>query len=120
SRSRSRSTNTLTAANNNNNNNNSNNNVSAESASLSYKPRGNRNRRSLSRNAERVLHTTSTMDGNDDWEPSTSLRFEVPFHPVTGMCHYHPQVCLAVKNVGKGAGGWKVVREVCPRCKNGW
>ena len=72
-------------------------------------------RRSLSRKASRVLKTTRIMDGTKDEEPCT-MRYEVPFHPVTGTCNYHPEVCLAVKNRG-GRGGWKIVREECPKCK---
>jgi len=50
----------------------------------------------------------------------------VPFDPVTGCCHYHPHVCMAVKikvneleggsGGGGGACGWKVVRTQCPKC----
>lgn len=71
-------------------------------------------RRSLSRNASRVLKTTSTMDGNKDAEPCIQL-YEVPFNPMTGRCHYHPEISLAVRAGGK-KGGWKMVRDCCPKC----
>lgn len=69
-------------------------------------------RRSLSRNASRVLKTTSSMDGNKDVEPCMQ-RYEVPFNPSTGACNYHPECTMAVKNRG---GGWKIVSDGCPKC----
>jgi hypothetical protein len=71
-------------------------------------------RRSLSRNASRVLKTTSSMDGNQDAEPCMQ-RFEVPFNPTTGACNYHPECKLAVRNGGV-KGGWKIISDGCPRC----
>lgn len=71
-------------------------------------------RRSLSRNASRVLKTTSTMDGSKDAEPCIQL-YEVPFNPTTGRCHYHPEISLAARDGGR-KGGWRMVRDCCPKC----
>ena len=72
-------------------------------------------RRSLSRSASKVLHTTSTMDGGYDVEPCTQ-RYELPFNPSTGACNYHPECIMAVKNSGP-RGGWKILRDECPNCQ---
>lgn len=71
-------------------------------------------RRSLSRGASTVLHTTSEMDGNQDAEPNAH-RYEVPFHPSSGRCLAHPEITLAIKNEGL-KGGWKIVCDGCPKC----
>lgn len=69
-------------------------------------------RRSLSRNASRVLKITESMDGNKDVEPNLH-RYEVPFNPSTGACIRHPECMLAVRNRG---GGWRIVSDGCPIC----
>ena len=71
-------------------------------------------RRSLSRNASKVLECTSKMDGHEDAEPCTQ-RYSVPFNPSTGRCLYHPDVIMALKNE-RGKGGWRFVSDGCPKC----
>eukprot|EP00804_Cyclotella_cryptica_P009007 CCRYP_003110-RA/>CCRYP_003110-RA protein AED:0.09 eAED:0.09 QI:0/0/0/1/1/1/2/0/574 len=75
-----------------------------------------RRRRSLSSKASRVMKTTSTMDGDRDAEPCMQ-RYELPFNPATGGCNYHPEISLAVRNGGR-RGGWRIIRDSCPKCSN--
>ncbi len=91
---------------------------------------------SLSRNASRML---STMDspGKDNGDTSTmdndskaSMVYDIPFDPITGKCHHHSTVQMAVRDSGNGDAslvstasdlavvfGWRIVRTTCPKCK---
>ena len=64
----------------------------------------------------------NTSNGNGEYSI-----MDVPFNPVTGSCHYHPNVCMAVKTTNKSSSSnceknehvmkkWKVVRATCPKC----
>jgi hypothetical protein len=103
---------------------------------------------SLSRSAERMLSTMNSP-GRDNVEDSGSnameddskanMVYDIPFDPITGKCHHHSTVQMAVRddddNMKKGASngdsislattttdsavifGWRIVRTICPKCK---
>lgn len=59
------------------------------------------------------LQPTITSNAKPNKKAMKDRRYEVPFNPATGMCNYHPNVVLAVKNP---TGGWKMVKDTCPKC----
>ena len=108
---------------------------------------------SLSRNAARVLGTLddtshSAKDtgesggggggGGIDDDSKASMVYDIPFDPITGKCHHHSTVQMAVRDEDEkkltnatSSGddgrsihtdaavifGWRIIRTTCPKCK---